>query len=256
MSETVRSMPRYSRFMVLALVLTATSSGADDPPKINHDLTFRPSVIVRQGQSLGTGVIIASVEGETLIVTASHVVDGSGPIEIEIHRFHLGLERTRTATGFPRRLSSKLVARDVDADLAILQIKGELAFPYVAKLASGAAVPAEGTQVMSIGFDRGERLIGVNTRAKSVEKLDMGHGGGERDFLVTEDPPEVGRSGGGLFRADGTLVGVCVARVELEKGRKFGLFAPLANVRGLIESDEKLAATLVRSRRRTLISAR
>jgi S1-C subfamily serine protease len=245
----------WTAWLVVVGLATGLSS-ASDQPKPSHDGTFRPSVVVRQRKALGTGVIIASVEGETLILTASHVVDGTESIFIEVNRFNLGLEKTRSSAGFPRKLSASLVRRDVDADLAILRIKGELAFPYVARLAPGIERPADGTEVMSIGFDKGERLIGFPTKIKTVEKIDMGHGGGSRSFLVTEDPPEVGRSGGGLFRSDGSLVGVCVARAELEKGRKLGLFATLGNVKALIKSDEEIAATLLKSTRRLRTIAR
>jgi S1-C subfamily serine protease len=241
---------------VLLVALASWPALASDAPRPGHDATFRPTVLVRQGKSLGSGTIIASVEGATLILTASHVVDGSESIYIEVNRFNLGLEKTRSSAGFPRKLAAKLVAREVDADLAILWVKGELAFPYVARLGPGEAPPAEKTGVMTIGFDKGERLIGFGTRIKGVEKLDMGHGGGERSFLVTEDPPEHGRSGGGLFLANGALVGVCVARAEMEKGQKIGLFASLGDVKLLINEDEEIAATLARSNRRPKSPAR
>jgi S1-C subfamily serine protease len=201
-------------------------------------------------------VIIASVEGETLILTASHVVEGSGSIFVELNRFNVGLERTRSSAGWPRRLAATILVRDSDADLAILEIKRELAFPYVARLATGTEPPAQGTPVTTIGFDHGDRLIGFSTRIKGVERIDMGQGGGDRPFLVTVDPPEQGRSGGGLFRSDGTLVGVCVARAELEKGRKLGLFSSLGNVRALIKKDDEIQVILNRSIRRSKLLAR
>ncbi len=149
---------------LVAFVAVSWPAIAADPLKLDNNVTFRPSVIVRQGRSLGTGVIIASVENSTLILTASHVVEGTQPIEIELNRFNLGLEKTRSSAGFPRRVDADLVVRDVDADLAILEIKKELAFPYVAKLAPGVASPDEGTKVMTIGFDKGEKLIGFTTK--------------------------------------------------------------------------------------------
>jgi S1-C subfamily serine protease len=246
---------RAWRFAVM-IALASGPAIAEDQPKPNHDRTFRPSVLIRQGKSLGSGTIIASVEGTTLILTASHVVDGSESIFLEFHRFNLGLEKTVSSAGFPKKLLARIVARDIDADLAIVEIKGELAFPYVARLGPGDGPPTNGTKVTTIGFDRGERLIGFGTRIKGVEKIEMREGGGARAFLVTEDPPEHGRSGGGLFLANGALVGVCVARAELQKGRKIGLFATLGNVKELIEGDEELKSVLSRSARRLRSVAR
>ena len=44
------------------------------------DGTYRATVVVRRGTSQGSGTIIASVEGETLVLTAAHVVKAEGPI--------------------------------------------------------------------------------------------------------------------------------------------------------------------------------
>ena len=107
--------------------------------------------------------------------------------------------------------------------------------------------PAFAKMLRTIGFDKGQRLVGFSTRVRQVERIDMDRGGGVRPFLATEHPPELGRSGGGLFRADGALVGVCVARAEFPKGRKIGLFSTLGNVKALIRSHEDLAAAVARA---------
>ena len=43
------------------------------------DATYRATVVVRRGTSQGSGTIIASVDGDTLVLTASHVVKAEGP---------------------------------------------------------------------------------------------------------------------------------------------------------------------------------
>jgi S1-C subfamily serine protease len=242
-------------FLGLAMVML-TGLEAADAPRPGDDATFRPTVMVRRGKSLGTGTIIASVEGETLILTASHVVAATGPIVVELYRYNFGVERVQNLAGYPRRIEAELIARDLDTDLAILRIRGQLAFPYVARIARGDAPPAIGTRVTTIGFDRGAKLIGFSTRVRAVDRIDMEQGGGFRPFLVTDDPPEVGRSGGGLFRADGALVGVCIARAEPAKGRTLGLFSSLANVKDLVRSDEEIEAAMTRANAKARPTAR
>ena len=67
--------------------------------------TFRPTVLVRRGSSQGTGTIIASLDRETLVLTAGHVIRGRGPILVELHRYNLGIEHQPTIPGkWPRRL--------------------------------------------------------------------------------------------------------------------------------------------------------
>ena len=66
----------------------------------------------------------------------------------------------------------------------------------------------------------------------------MGKGGGPRPFLLIEKPPEHGRSGGGLFTTDGTVVGVCIGRAEVVRGKRFGVFASGASIRRLLREHD------------------
>ena len=54
-----------------------------------------PTVVVRRGTSQGSGTIIASVDGETLVLTAAHVVKAEGPVLVELHRYNLGWSDSR-----------------------------------------------------------------------------------------------------------------------------------------------------------------
>ena len=235
-------------WLASGLLAIGSVVAAPDKPLPGDDATFRPTVMIRRGNSLGSGTVIASAEGETLVLTAAHVVDGPGPISIELFKYNLGVERARNVAGFPRKLRATVAARDPDCDIAVLRVGGQLAFPYVARMARGGDSPANGTEVTSIGFDKGQRLIGSSTKVRRVDRVDLDRGGGERSFLVTDDPPELGRSGGGLFRKDGALVGVCVARADFggKGGKSIGLFSTLGNVRALLGSQEELAAAVAR----------
>ncbi len=239
----------FRQFARVGFVAATLASGAilagNDAPKPGDDATFRPTVMIHRGATLGTGTIVASVEGETLVLTASHVLDEPGPVLVELFRYNLGLERERYATGFPRLLPATIAARDPAADLAVLRVKGQLRMPYVARI-DRLDVPEAGLPVTTIGFDRGERLIGFDTKVRAIDRIDMNRGGGERPFVITEDPPEFGRSGGGLFGAKGTLVGVCVGKADIRKGKKIGIFSTVGNVRDLLRSREGLAAAVAR----------
>ena len=239
----------------------ATSSvrpvaAAPDSPRPGDDATYRPTVMIRRGRGLGTGTIIASAEDETLVLTASHVLGLEGPILVELFRYNFGVEKTQGAAGFPRIFPASIAARDAATDLAILRIRKQLAFPYVARVAPGVAAPPKGTPVTTIGFDKGEQLIGFSTKIRSVDRIDLEKGGGVRSFLVTQDPPEIGRSGGGLFKDDGSLVGVCVGRAELSKGQTYGLFTGLANIKALIRAHDDLAESMIRANARPQTPAR
>ena len=225
------------RLSICLLVATAgISQGAS--PKLPDSLTFRPTVLLRQGITQGSGTVIASVDDETLILTAAHVVEKQESVTVELHRYNLGVEKTRSSEGWPRRVVGRVVARDASADVAVVRVKGMKALPYVAKVVMEKDEPSQGTPVISVGIDKGADLNSWSSEVRGVVRLDMDRGGGDRPFLVTTLPPEHGRSGGGLFRgADGAIVGVCVGRVEMSQGRKVGVFASGASIRRLLREN-------------------
>ncbi len=207
------------------------------PRSLSHadDGTFRPTVLVRRGTSQGSGTIIASVDGETLVLTAAHVIRDTGPISIELHRYNLGLERTRGIPGpWPQPVAARLAAADTAADLAILRIEGLEPLPYVARLASPRREPAIDSTVTSIGIDLGTRLSGWSSRLVEVLWFELNDSRDERLFFLTARTPEYGRSGGGLFLPGGELVGVCVGHAELVRGHRLGVFASRESIQQLL----------------------
>ena len=216
----------------------------------SDDWTYRPTVVVRRGTSQGSGTIIASVDGETLVLTAAHVVKDEGPVWVELHRYNLGLERTAAAPGaWPRVIQAAPAARDLAADVAIVRLEKMTALPYVARLAPSAEKPQPSSVVSSLGIDLGRKLSMWSTRLVETISLELNDSGETRPFLITEKIPEHGRSGGGLFLASGELVGVCVGHAALDKGRRRGVFAAGASIQLLLE-DHALNVAVHRSEER------
>ncbi len=231
-------------FALVALLVAAVGA---DRPEPGDEQTFRPTVLIRKGRAQGSGTIIASVDNETLVLTAAHVVQGSGPLHVEFHRFNLGLEKAATKGTWPRRIAAEVVARDRAADVAVLRIRKLGALPYVAKFALRDREPDPGTAVTSIGIDLGTRLSSWSTHVTDVERFEIEGGGSDRLFLITGKAPEHGRSGGGLFLENGELVGVCIGRSDaIVKGKVLGVFASGASVRRLLR-DHELNESIVQS---------
>jgi len=255
----MRTIGAVKRSVGLALGLAAlfgTGAGAEDAGP-GDDLTFRPTVIVRKGTGQGSGTVIASASGETLVLTAAHVLQGSGAVEVEVHRYNLGVERALPSKGWPLMLPGEVAATDPAADVAVVRVRGRPPLPFVAKVAAPGDEPARGASVTSVGIDGGAKLGSWPTRVREVAwflKFSNEHQGasftatkraavapidpGERPFLVTARAPLPGRSGGGLFLDNGKLVGVCVGRIELGKGRALGLFASGESVRRLLREND------------------
>ncbi len=214
------------------------------------DWTFRPTVVVRRGGSQGSGTIIASVDDQTLILTAAHVIRDTGPISIELHRYNLGVERSRSLPGpWPQPIVARLAAADVAADLAVLRIEGLVPLPYIARLAPARRDPAIDSIVTSIGIDLGTRLSSWSSRLVEVLWFELNDSRDERLFFLTARTPENGRSGGGLFLPDGELVGVCVGHAELVRGRRLGVFASRESIHQLL-LEHGLDAVVARSEQR------
>ncbi len=235
----------------------AAAAAGRPKPLPSDDWTYRPTVLVRRGTSQGSGTIIASVDRETLVLTAAHVVQGRGPIIVELHRFNLGVERKAHGDeSWPRRIGSSLAASDLAADLAVVRIEGMRALPYVARLSHDDADPQPDSPVTSIGMDLGVELAGFSSQVIDTLTFELNGSREQRPFVITENVPEHGRSGGGLFQANGELMGVCVGHAELVAGRRMGVFSSRKSIRFLLE-DHKLTAAVLRSEtRRARLSGR
>jgi S1-C subfamily serine protease len=201
---------------------------------------LRPTVQIRNGTERGSGTILASVPGETLILTAAHVVRNPAALQIEIHRHNLG-QATFGLTeggGWPRLVPATVVATDPAADVAVVRITGMVALPHVARFDPGAEEPAPGEVLTSVGIDRTRFLTRWRTTVRGTALIDMSHRGESRRFIVTTRYPEHGRSGGGLFREDGAVVGVCVGQLSLRTGQpKMGIFASVGSIRRLLQEN-------------------
>ncbi len=219
------------------------------PAVPSDDWTYRPTVLVRRGTSQGSGTIIASVDGETLVLTAAHVVNDRGPTVVELHRYNLGIERTAAAGNWPRSVRASVLASDAAADLAILRIERIGALPYVARLARDHADPPADSIVTSIGIDLGTNLTGWSATLVEALSFTLNDSHDQRRFLITDKTPEHGRSGGGLYLANGALVGVCIGHAGLVKGRELGVFASRESIRLLLD-DHKLNTAIIRSETR------
>ena len=180
--------------------------------------------------------MIVSVPDATWILTASHVVDNANDLKVELHRFNFGSRITGLTEGggWPRLVPATVAAIDRDGDVALVRIKGMKALPFVARLDPDAGEPTQGEVMTSVGIDRGLHLTSWRTRVEGTGMIDMGKGGGKRPFTVTSHPPDHGRSGGGLFRGDGAVLGVCTGFFENKPGQNLGAFAAMDSVRKLI----------------------
>lgn len=135
------------------------------------------------------------INEDGLIITAAHAVKRCQIISVIID-------------GSVRPV--KLLRRDVDNDLALLQLSGDS--PYYLKIRSGKRIRA-GDEIVSVGFP----LLGIladqaNITSGVVSSL-AGLGNDSRYIQITS-PVQPGNSGGPLLDRSGLLVGVVIAKLD------------------------------------------
>lgn len=156
------------------------------------------------GHSFGTGTVVDVHGNEALILTCGHIFrESEGKGRILIDRFDVKLSEPSTGT---------LISYDIDRDVALVSVK--LSRPMqVAKLAPLQYQAQKSERVFSIGCNQGAPPTVLNGQINQVDKYL-----GPPNITVSGRPVN-GRSGGGLFNADGELIGVCsAADPEIDEG--------------------------------------
>jgi thiol-disulfide isomerase/thioredoxin len=179
--------------------------------------TARLRVEDGSGVSWGTGTVIDCRQGEALILTCGHIFrdsEGKGRVEVDLF-----------AAGGPRGVAGQVVAWDLRRDLALVSIFTDAPLEAV-RVGSADRRVAPGEAVVTVGCNGGADPTIHHSRITAVDKYL-----GPANVQVAGQPVQ-GRSGGGLFAIDGTLIGVCNAADPADNE---GLFAALPSIHEQLE---------------------
>lgn len=205
----------------------ASATGPADPADALDALesqlissTVRLRIEDAAGHSCGSGTIIDTRNGKALILTCGHLFrDSQGKGRIEVDLFGPG-----AAQGLPGRL----LHYDLEKDLGLLSIR--TAGPVrAARIAPRAYQVTKGAKVVSVGCNNGNPPTARQSHVTAIDKF-LGPSN-----IVASGLPVQGRSGGGLFSADGLLIGVCNAAVPTDNE---GLYAALATIHSELNQTE------------------
>jgi S1-C subfamily serine protease len=192
--------------------LTATQFRAASPDQAAVAASVRLKVEDAAGFGYGTGTIIDTHGDEALIVTCGHIFResrGQGTISVDLF-----------APGATGPVEGHLLGYDLDRDIALVSIKPGMEIKPVAVAPPGFAVrPSD--RVFTVGCDQG---ADASVRQSEITAVNKFRG---RPTFSARGAPIDGRSGGGLFAADGQLIGVCNAA---DKASDEGLYAGLAAI--------------------------
>lgn len=199
----------------LSAAHTPWPSGTVDRSTIEARLvaaTARLRVQGPDGSSRGTGTVIDCRQGEALILTCAHIFRdsaGEGRIEVDLFGSQDG-----------RGLAGQLVVWNLDRDVALVSVFTDAAIEPI-RVAGPERELTVGEPVASVGCDGGADPTVHFSHVTAVDKYL-----GPPNVQVAGQPVP-GRSGGGLFALDGSLIGVCNA-ADPADGE--GLFAALQSV--------------------------
>lgn len=179
--------------------------------------TARLRVQDPQGSSRGTGTVIDCRQGEALILTCAHIFrDSGGEGRIGVDLF---------GSDEARGLAGQLVAWDLNRDVALVSVFTDAQI-QPARVAGPDRELGVGEQVASVGCDGGADPTVHFSQITAVDKYL-----GPPNVQVAGQPVP-GRSGGGLFALDGSLIGVCNAADPADKE---GLYAALQAVHAQLD---------------------
>jgi len=164
----------------------------------------------------GSGIILTS---DGYIVTCKHVVDGAETIKVILND--------------DTEYDAKLIGSDTRSDLAVLKIEATGLSP--ATLGDSDMLTV-GEDVIAIGNPLGELrgtatsgIISALSREVTVENTTM-------SLIQTDAAISPGNSGGGLFNASGSLVGIVNAKASSSNSEGLGFAIPVSSVKTIISN--------------------
>jgi Do/DeqQ family serine protease len=166
-------------------------------PVFRRFFNMQREPIERETQATGSGVIVDA--GQGYVLTNSHVVENASSIEV--------------TTKDNRRLKAKLIGRDPETDIAVLQVPsgGLTAVPMgdSDRLQVGDFVLAVGNP-FGLGQTVTSGIVSALGRSPGIE--------GYEDFIQTDASINPGNSGGPLVDLQGRIVGINTAIVAPSGG--------------------------------------
>ncbi|QDT38962.1 trypsin-like peptidase domain-containing protein [Stratiformator vulcanicus] len=186
--------------------------------------TVRIRVKDKDGVNFGSGTIVQSTPGRAIALTCGHIFRGfhdGSEIEVDVFR---GSEH--------KTLAGNVIYFDAeDADVGLISIPIPVSVP-VSKVAPLSAHPKPKAIAFSFGCDNGDN---PTRRQHRVTRINPYRGA---DTIECTGTPVKGRSGGGLFDAEGRLVGICIAA---DSPRDRGVYAGLREIHKLLDKEQMSA---------------
>nr|WP_161501461.1 trypsin-like peptidase domain-containing protein [Rhodopirellula sp. SM50] len=171
--------------------------------------------LIGQSSLAGTGFVVSRTG---LIMTNNHVIEGPGQVRVRFQQM-----------GSPLEVPAQVVARDPDADIALLRVD----VPRSVRLKPVVLASSEirrGEEVAAFGYPMGNNSM-IFTRGGIS-------GWTAQDMLLVDCLINPGNSGGPLCDLSGRVLGMVTAKsVNTRSVNSYGLAIPAARLREFLEAN-------------------
>lgn len=217
-----RSVAGNNRTINTPGIIARGNIGENDPePSLDArylDASVRIRIKDSKGLNLGSGTVIFSEPGTSIILTCGHIfrnLEADSTIEVDLF---VNNAKTETLVGQPIKYDQK-------SDLGLILLPTPEAV-VAARVAPGEFVMQEKMRVVTVGCGGGED---PTVQRQSITALNRYVGPANVECTGV---PVQGRSGGGLFAESGEVIGVCTAADPRDSR---GLYAGLKAVQELLD---------------------
>lgn len=195
-SQLASSTAKIGRAAVEPTVTRADQTPAVDTASRARLATVRIRVDDGNSLAFGTGTVIYVQQDQALVLTCGHMFrDISQAAKMSVDLF----DSAGQITNVPAQVVSHSTEQ---GDIGLMEFR----CPYpIAPVPIAKRAPALGDEAYSYGCDRGADPTRRDTQVKRINRY-IGPAN-----IEIHGAPVVGRSGGGLFNAQGQLIGVCNA---------------------------------------------
>jgi putative serine protease PepD len=171
----------------------ASKGGNTDVGRV-YERASKSVASIRTGSGSGTGFVVDN-NGEKVIVTNAHVVDGASSVSVQFGEGH-------------SRRSGRVLGRDTSSDLAVVRLSGDTSSLPALPLADSRQVGV-GDQVVAIGNPFGlDRTATAGIVSATGRSIKAPNGFSIDDAIQTDAPINPGNSGGPLLDIGGRVIGV------------------------------------------------
>lgn len=169
-----------------------------------------------QADAVGSGTIIDSRVGKTVILTCGHIFrNREKNAIIEVDCFCGGREQT---------VIGRRLFHDIKSDVGLITINADSLASC--RVAGSATKIVKGAPVISVGCSEGDKPTVQRVKITALNRYQGA------DNIEVGGMPVEGRSGGGLFTQEGQLIGVCSGA---DSHYREGFFAGLQSVHNLLD---------------------